>query len=265
MLWLLAVVAAVAAAGGEPPPLVAKRRLLLAAKKVRPARALPAEEPAPGIKIFGDSVDDDATWLPVYEKDLGCHDFRWGLCVQQYLDSLDEKAKREGAKAAEAVAKGRDFILGLLKRFYETEMAIVGWILTNVCLRFKFPLRAYEDQWGGQGWSIAERSGLALATAAPPHPYPLREGWKRAWFTFGDNLMRSDDVVTILWAREDVDGIPMIRELASTTEIRGALRMDARYGTLPSPVPRFLANSQISCGKVKFWLARAKKASPEFR
>jgi hypothetical protein len=271
MLWLLAVLAAVAA-GSEPVGTIAARRRVrvLKATKVRQAiKAKPVrmarKEEAPWLKLFGDSINDTATYLPVYMKSLGCKDFRWGLCVQQYLDSLDEKAKAEGAKAAESVAKARDFIMDLLKRFYGPEMAIAGWLLTNICLRWKFPLEAMEDQWGAQGWVINKKSGLALANAAPPHPLPPRVGWQRAWFTFGTNRMRSDAVVTILFAQDDVLGIPLIVELASTEELRGALRMDVNYGTLPSPEVRFLADSSISCGKAKFWLARAKKASPEFR
>lgn len=264
MFALLALIAAVVASGGETTTIQARRRIY--ASTAKPERMGRATMPEAGLKVFGDSISDTATWRPMYARDLGCGFFRWGVCVQEFLDSLDEKAEKEGAKAAEAIIKVRDYIMDILRNVYEQEMAILEWILDNVCLRFKFPLRRFEDEWGGKGWVVVSKSGAALASAAPDFPLPPRDGWRRVWFRFGDNMMRSETVVTILDSKEDANGIPVEREIASTEELRGAMRMDPSYGTLPSPPMKYLAGGP-SCGdeKARFWLARRGKAKPEFR
>jgi hypothetical protein len=259
-----AVVVVIADSGFRP--IDAKKRLqampALVAKRQLPPRA---KRPHPGIKVWG-SVRENAWWVASYQKSLGCKTFRWGVCAKQFFDDMEAKARAEGATGAKAVATAKDVLMWAFRTVAPEVTAVAVWIVKNFCLRFRFPLRAYEDIDGNLGWAILDNvsEGRTLEGAAPSHPFPARKGWKRVWISWQrPNRQRSDAVVSIFWPGIDNDGKPVLKELAAEATIRGMLRMDPDFtGALNI---KQLAGAACNNKKAKFRVpARPGKAKAEY-
>lgn len=246
--WLL--LAAAAAMGGEQENIPATRRLqpIPAQRRLR-LRATSAGPTGPGIKLWGsDQYDNSATWRPFYIKSRGCKKFRWGMCLREHIDGL-----REHPNAPQRVEDFEKWAIKILRIFYGDEVDIAEWLVENACARFSFPLRAYEDQWGAVGYAVDVRDGSGLNAAAPPSPLPPRDGWDRAWFSWGDNVLRNERTPTIFWPAGEGPG-PTIKDVAGQDVLRALLRMDVNEtGAVDAA---FLRRDKIRCDKDHKWLAR---------
>lgn len=196
------------------------------------------------MRVFG------VTWKPLYIKSLGCKDFRWGVCAKRWAQDL---TKGNALKTYDSV------ITWIANAAAAGAGTVAKWITDNMCMRFKFPLRAYEDEYG-RGYAIHRKTGHIGAPAT--HPLPPKDGWKRAWVLTepGTNVARSDNVWTIHWPDSEVPG-GYTAEIGDQDTIRGLLRMDDKY-------PGALRPGQLAkaaCGKSRRWLARASKANEEYK
>lgn len=263
MLWLLALAVVVAAGETEDEPIAARRVIPPPERMPVPKRATVVdlgEEAEPGIRLWGESsTDTEATWVPGYQKSLGCKKFRWGFCTQQWFDHMDEEAKKQGAagiKVLEFVEKAMWWIV----RFYSVQAAeIARWVMRNFCFRFSFPMRKYEAVNGWTGYAIHIQTDTRLYP--PAHPLQPRSGWKRVWMRMGPNWTRNEQTVTVFWPASEPGG-PIVQEIVNGYQLRGMLRMDSDVtGAMDV---RSLAHSNGICDKAHWWPARKSKAKPEF-
>lgn len=225
----------------------------------KPGRADP-EEKEPAIKTWGTQLGEmDAAWNPTYLKSLGTEDFRFGLCYDEWSHDL---ANDKNVKGPMKVADGVQNILKWLAPGVDTD-----WLLNKLCVRFKFPLRRYQDLFGNKAWAIWRGHDVAaqLDSIAPPMPIPPKKGWKRVWVSFErDNSSRTPTVVSAFWPSSE-EGGPVLQELADTHTLRRLLKMfsyDKNDNELGQLNAKDLANAAI--GKSTWWPARHDKAMAEY-
>lgn len=235
---------------------------MISAKEVLPERMkkpppprLPRPAP-PGIKVWGTTSDEpNIYWNPGYLKSDGCKDFRWGLCFNDLMDSIqkDPDAPKWAKSVKTIVPRVADVLAAGAGKIAE-------WIADNVCLRFKFPIYGYYWSWGGSRWLAVRRydADAGLIAATPMHPFPRRSGYKRVWFSKVEPpRTRSKLAFIVYWPDEKT---PKMSELLQVVEIRKMLRLD--HGASGSIRIKELADA--ACGKSTWWLARRKNAMAEF-
>ena len=228
----------------------------LAGVTIKTIPAEPAETPEPAIKTFG----EDGAWKPRYLKSLGCQDFRWGVCLPDLIESIQTDPQTpEWTKNIDEV------VIAVANVVSVGSGEVAQWLLDRACLRFKFPLRAYEDDEGHRLWKVAGgEAPIQLTGWAPEHPYPPRTGYKRVWVNDFEGgaapSTRNETAVMVFWPASE-EGGPALAELISTSEIRSMLRL---AGDVTGAInAKKLAAA--GCGKSKWWFARRSKAMPEFR
>jgi hypothetical protein len=229
------------------------------ARDTTPIRMAKAVEDKPTLKTWGDSPADRATWHPAYLKSLGTKDLRWGVCLPDLIEEI-----QADPRVPEWTKQIDDVVVAVANVVAAGSGAVAEWLLDRACIRFKWPLLAYESESGERLWAVYRYEPHITYTLAPPHPFPKRTGWKRVWvrgyeggFAAGT---RNETAVEVYWPREESGG-PAVSELVSTSQIRAMLRLSADVTGAISA--KQLAGT--STGKSKFWFARRDKAMGEFR
>ena len=223
-------------------------------------------EPVPGeeesdLVIWGPG----GAWQAAYLKSEGCKDLRWGVCFQQWVDTL------ENDPGYPAWAKDKEQLIYRIANIVAAGTGSAAeWIVDRLCLRFKWPLKAYRSSDAPSSpfaepnerlWAVRRGEAGILMSTAPMHPFPARDGYSRVWVSSVQQPMtRNETARTVYWPGEE-GGAGQLAELVSTEQIRGMLRMDLDYtGAITSSQ---LAGAQ--CDRSSWWFARKSKAEPEYK
>lgn len=260
MFWLLLFTAIASAARADDP---STGVAVIPAKRKPPKRALPERMPKPeaGLKVWGDYPDDDATWVPTYMKSLGVKDFRWGMCLPDLIEEL-----QRDPRVPSWVGNIDEVVYAVANVVSAGAGKVAQWLMDRVCLRFKWPLRAFETLEGERLWTVDTGEAPIQATGfAPPHPLPARPGYKRVWVRDFDGgfaaRTRNETALEVYWPELPEHSGPVVKELVNTAELRGMLRM--AYDVTGAITAGDLAG--VAEGRSRFWFARRKEAMPEFK
>ncbi len=259
----------------EPPALVIDQaRVTVTKAGLFPQHAkmapIPVEPDTGGLIMWGDGDQPTATWRPSYLHSRGCKDFRWGVCIPDFMDSLrtDPDSPQWGDEVEEVIRVVANVLAAGAGNVSE-------WLMEQLCLRYKWPLKSYTTpqvplhalarapfpESETTVWAVVRGNAGVLQQLAPPHPFHPVPDWKRVWVsTVQGTMTRNDNARIVMWAREDEDS-DAIAEIVSTDQLRGMLRMDYKYTGAVNA--KQLAGSD--CDKSKWWIARRSKAMPEFR
>lgn len=233
---------------------------------VTPGRTLTAYEvdpPTQGLRVWGDNEQDTgATYRPTYIKWSSCSDMMWGFCAKDFLDNL-------GHQNTPRFQAGYENFMKILAWIFPAA-DIATWLTKNFCMRFKFRLNVWGDDYGGKGWEVGRWPADQLAVGVPNSPLVKREGWHRVWIRNGefDSSTRNTTTVQLFFPSNPAypeNKTSIMMELLSTKEIRAMLRLDANVSGAMQIDRLAWAVGAGGCGDgAKFWLATRTKAMKEF-
>lgn len=235
--------------------------LTIIAEKVRgprPPRAPPVPAEKPWLDVWGDKPGE-GTWQPALMKSMGCTDMEWGVCLADWIDTL------EADPAAPKWTKDLDERIYRFADFLSVGSGVVAeWLVDRACLRFKIPLYAYRFSGQSLTYYAVERhdAPILLSGATPPHPLAKLSGTNRVWVsTVQATMTRNPSALIVYWPEQDP---PNVKELIPRAEIRGMLRMDStevRFGGAVS----IKQLARADCGKTRWYLSSRKKAMNRYR
>lgn len=206
------------AAAASSKTISAQRGPRGAALKLPPDRM---PKPEPGLKVWGDSLEDNATWRPTYMKSRGLKWIKWGVCFDRWAADLD----KHGVSSSQF----QETVIKVAKAIDEDAGNIAEWLIEHACLRFQFRTHGYQDLNGNNAYEVDEKNGQSLDAAAPPIPLPPKSGFKRVWVSYiQDTKTRSPEAVMVFWPSSEAGG-PIIREVIPRVVMRGLMRMDPAY------------------------------------